>query len=132
MSQVNGYQNQYSGPVWLISFPGQQPQLVDTLTLRSWAIGKYIQPVTQVQDSVSGAFYTASQIPGVFSDKEYIVALMLSLFLGTLGVDRFYSGHVGLGIGKLLTLGGCGIWAIIDFILFATRNVKDVNGLPLK
>ena len=75
--------------------------------------------------------YPAKQIPGVFSDKEYLVALLLSLFLGVWGVDRFYLGHIGIGIGKLLTFGGCGIWAIIDVILIAVRNVTDTSGRPL-
>jgi TM2 domain-containing membrane protein YozV len=56
---------------------------------------------------------------------------LLSIFLGTLGVDRFYTGHIGLGVGKLLTLGGCGVWALIDIILYATRSVTDVQGRPL-
>ncbi|MEO0026677.1 MAG: hypothetical protein RL716_8 [Actinomycetota bacterium] len=63
--------------------------------------------------------------------REYIIALLLSIFLGTLGVDRFYTGHIGLGVGKLLTLGGCGVWALIDIILYATRSVTDVQGRPL-
>jgi hypothetical protein len=132
MTQFGGYQNQSSGPIWVVNIPGQQAQTVDNLTLRSWALGKFIQPTTQIQDSRTGVVYAASQIPGVYSDKEYIVALLLSLFLGSLGVDRFYTGHIGIGVGKLLTLGGCGIWALIDFILIAMRNVNDSNGLPLK
>ncbi len=63
--------------------------------------------------------------------KDWLAALLLSVFLGTLGVDRFYLGHVGLGIGKLLTFGGCGIWWLIDVILIATGSVKDAQGRPL-
>lgn len=56
--------------------------------------------------------------------KSPIVALVLSLVLGELGVDRFYIGDIGLGVGKLLTCGGAGIWQIIDWFLImgATRN----------
>ena len=75
--------------------------------------------------------YQASQIPGVFSSKSYVTTLLLSFFLGSLGVDRFYLGQTGLGIGKLLTFGGCGIWTLIDFILIAMRKVTDSDGNPL-
>ncbi len=132
MTQYGGFHNQSSGPIWVVQVPGQQPQAVDNLTLRQWAIAKYIQPTTQVQDSRNGAFFPASQIPGVYSDKEYVTALLLSFFVGVFGVDRFYTGHIGLGVGKLLTFGGCGIWSLIDFILYAMRSVHDSNGLPLK
>ncbi len=132
MTQFNSFQNQSSGPIWVVQLAGQQPQAVDNLTLRQWAVAKYIQPTTQVQDSRNGAFFPASQIPGVYSDKEYVTALLLSFFLGGFGVDRFYTGHSGIGVAKLLTCGGCGIWALIDFILYAMRSVHDSSGLPLK
>lgn len=56
--------------------------------------------------------------------KDPTTALLISLFAGGFGVDRFYIGDVGLGVGKLLTGGGCGIWAIIDLFLImdATRE----------
>lgn len=63
--------------------------------------------------------------------KEWLTTLLLAIFLGNLGVDRFYTGHTGLGIVKLLTLGGCGIWAVIDIIMIATGSYKDSNGNPL-
>ena len=56
--------------------------------------------------------------------KNPTTALLLSIFAGGFGVDRFYIGDTGIGIGKLLTAGGCGIWAIIDLFLImgATRE----------
>ncbi len=56
--------------------------------------------------------------------KSPMTALLLSIFCGSLGVDRFYIGDTGMGIGKLLTAGGCGIWAIIDWFMIqgATRE----------
>src|SRR3990172_6830037 len=79
-----------------------------------------------------GSWFPASEIPGVFSDKDWLTAVLLSLFVGTLGIDRFYLGYTGLGVLKLITLGGCGIWALIDLILIAVGNVNDAYGLPLK
>jgi ribosomal protein L40E len=63
--------------------------------------------------------------------KDWLTALLLSIFLGGLGLDRFYLGYTGLGILKLLTLGGCGIWALIDIIMIATNKMKDSNGNSL-
>ena len=65
------------------------------------------------------------------SDKDWTTLLILSVLLGTLGVDRFYAGHIGLGVLKLLTLGGCGIWSLIDIILVAIGNFTDADGLPI-
>ena len=78
-----------------------------------------------------GQWFQAKELQGVFSDKDWLTALLISFFLGGLGIDRFYLGYTGIGVVKLLTLGGCGIWALIDFILIAVGSTKDANGLPL-
>ena len=65
------------------------------------------------------------------SGKDWLTALLFSIFLGYIGVDRFYLGYVGLGILKLLTCGGFGIWYIIDLILIATNKLKDSEGREL-
>ena len=116
---------------WEIVLPGESDTKVDTATLEMYARAGKIKSTTLIKEVATGTTFTASQIPGVFSSKDYTTALLLSIFLGTLGVDRFYTGHIGLGIGKLLTAGGCGIWSIIDIILFATRKVTDIDGKPL-
>ena len=53
---------------------------------------------------------------------------LLCFFLGSLGVHRFVVGKTGSGIAMLLTLGGLGIWTIIDFIMFLTNSFKDSEG----
>lgn len=65
-------------------------------------------------------------------DKDWLMALLLSIFVGYFGVDRFYMGYTGLGILKLITGGGCGVWWLIDVIMIATDSLKDAKGRPLK
>lgn len=63
--------------------------------------------------------------------RDWLTTVLLSFFLGSIGVDRFYLGQTGLGVAKLLTLGGCGVWALIDFIMILMNNVTDAQGRPL-
>jgi TM2 domain-containing membrane protein YozV len=60
--------------------------------------------------------------------RNYFIALLLSIFVGEFGIDRFYMGKIGTGLLKLVTLGGLGIWWIIDIVLVATGNMRDKNG----
>ncbi|MEK9651569.1 MAG: TM2 domain-containing protein [Poseidonia sp.] len=65
------------------------------------------------------------------SEKDWIVTLVIAVVLGGLGIDRFYAGSIGLGVLKLITFGGFGLWWLIDIILLVTGNYKDGNGLTI-
>jgi len=66
------------------------------------------------------------------SDKDYLAMILLCFFLGTLGVHRFYAGKIGTGILMLVTLGGLGIWQIIDLIMIIVGNFRDADGYLIK
>ncbi|KAI8878835.1 hypothetical protein K501DRAFT_297391 [Backusella circina FSU 941] len=59
------------------------------------------------------------------SDRSWFLALMLSIFLGPFGIDRFYLGYIFLGILKLVTAGLGGIWWTIDIVLIALNVLND-------
>jgi TM2 domain-containing membrane protein YozV len=63
--------------------------------------------------------------------KDWLTTLLLCIFLGFLGVHRFYTGHIVIGLIQLFTFGGCGIWWLIDLIMIATGSFTDSNGLLL-
>ena len=62
------------------------------------------------------------------SEKRILPAFFLCFFFGVLGVHRFYVGKVGTGILQLVTLGGLGIWALIDFIMIIVGAFTDKEG----
>ncbi|MCE2789644.1 MAG: NINE protein [Saprospiraceae bacterium] len=91
----------------------------------------------------SGKFYASHHIPFLrdrllqmdesrwfrlqtLSLKDPTMMLVVSIVAGTFGIDRFLIGDIGLGLGKLLTLGGCGIWTFIDFFLIMDAT-KEKN-----
>ncbi|MEP6729917.1 MAG: TM2 domain-containing protein [bacterium] len=59
------------------------------------------------------------------SEKRILPAALLAFFFGIFGVHRFYAGKTGTGLLQLFTLGGLGIWALVDFIMIITGSFSD-------
>jgi TM2 domain-containing membrane protein YozV len=64
----------------------------------------------------------------IMSDKKWLTTLLLCIFLGEIGGHRFYTGKIGTGIIMLLTLGGFGIWWLIDLLIIVSGSFKDKQG----
>lgn len=69
---------------------------------------------------------TKSNMPD--GSKSQIIALVLCIFVGAIGIHRFYLGYTWQGVVQLLTGGGCGIWALIDLIRIITGDLQPKNG----
>ncbi len=82
---------------------------------------------TIVKQSTTNTESTASENTKS-SDKSWLAAFLLCLFFGSIGIHRFYLGYTWQGIVQLLTLGGLGIWTLIDFIRIITKDLQPKDG----
>ncbi|WP_082733790.1 TM2 domain-containing protein [Polycladidibacter hongkongensis] len=90
------------------------------------------QQIAKSAPSCPGCGAPNAEAAPVTSEKSFVAAALLCFFLGFLGLHRFYVGKIGTGILQLLTLGGLGIWSLIDLVLIIVGSFKDKEGLPLK
>ena len=66
------------------------------------------------------------------NDDRWLITLLLCILVGSLGVHRFYTGNILTGVLMLITLGGCGVWTIVDIVMIAGNTYRDSDGKTLK
>lgn len=79
----------------------------------------------------AGAHPAPYAAPASSSDRRIVPAALLCGLLGVFGAHRFYVGRKGTAVVQLLTLGGLGIWMLVDLIMILTEQFKDDRGRPL-
>ena len=108
----------------VVNLPIERGAYLDEVTEKV----KKILNVEQVEDYVVPVGVSSSGQ----SEKDWFVALLLCLFLGGIGVHRFYAGKIGSGILYILTAGVFGIGVLVDLIKIITGNFTDKNGNPIR
>ena len=66
------------------------------------------------------------------SNHSKMTLAIICFFLGVIGIHRFMVGKIGTGVLMIITVGGCGIWALIDFIVILTGGFTDSDGNKIK
>lgn len=117
---------------YYLSVMGQEHGPYTMYDLAGMAVNAQLRGDTPVRADGQPNWFPAWQVPGLFSTREWLTTVLLSVFVGSLGIDRMYLGQVGLGVLKLVTCGGFYVWWIIDIITVVTRKMVDVDGRPLR
>ena len=90
---------------------------------------KVNQTKTETKKSTQAAVKKAKDIANTKGGgTSQLIALLLCIFLGYIGIHRFYLGYIGIGILQIITVGGCGIWALIDLIRIITGDLGPKDG----
>ena len=95
--------------------------------------GKELSDQASFCPSCGQPMKTAANATGAHAGKSVsphsrLAAILMCFFVGAIGVHRFYVGKIGTGIAMIFTLGGLGIWALVDLIMIASGSFTDANG----
>ncbi len=110
----------------IASFPVEKPKT--TVTAVGTEQTKNVNTVDSQQVQNQKQEVEEFTSPAAGGGKSQLIALLLVIFVGGLGIHRFYLGYTWQGVVQLLTLGGCGIWALIDLIRIITGDLKPKDG----
>jgi TM2 domain len=114
-----------------MSQPGPTPPPPPASDYTTYGVPQFSAGQQQYGDGQYLGQYGAQQQFPAAPQKSFLTTWLLSLFLGGLGVDRFYLGKIGTGIAKLLTVGGLGVWSLVDLIITLAGKQTDKNRQPL-
>ena len=116
--------------------PTPETSCQESLTEQTPYGTEYRETVAGTHDGPPGYLYPAPYPYPPYGivppPKSFVIAWLLSLLLGLFGADRFYLGKTGTAVLKLVTLGGFGVWYLVDLVVMLTGNMTDKDGILLE